>query len=319
VLDFTGMSDSQLASFFKKPSEGSVCGRFFQDQLDRSIEIPKKSIPWVKYFFQFALPAFLISMKATAQGKVKTAMSINKPSVTNCTEIMGNLMPVKKKKLIDDTILAPVSNSVFIKGKVIGENNEPVPFATVMIKGTKIGVAADSVGVFKIEKIQVGKEIILQVSSVGYEAKEMLINSEELTNDLHVQLSRLLTGEVVVVASYVNYKMGGVTGSVSIVKSETRKILPEEKSFLQATKVYPNPVQRNNVFNLEFENKLDETMQLAIIGVNGATVSVQSKKITKGLNHLSITADAKWAAGIYNIQLRNEKGTLIKQEKLIVQ
>jgi hypothetical protein len=65
------MNDSQIALYFKKQSPGSVCGRFYEDQLNRDIEIPRKRIPWVKYFFQFALPAFLVSMKATAQGKVK--------------------------------------------------------------------------------------------------------------------------------------------------------------------------------------------------------------------------------------------------------
>jgi Secretion system C-terminal sorting domain len=71
VMDFTTMNDSQIALYFKKQSTDSVCGRFYEDQLNRNIEIPGKHIPWVKYFFQFALPAFLVSMKATAQGKVK--------------------------------------------------------------------------------------------------------------------------------------------------------------------------------------------------------------------------------------------------------
>ena len=31
VVDFTAMSDMQLAAFFKKPSTGSVCGRFYND------------------------------------------------------------------------------------------------------------------------------------------------------------------------------------------------------------------------------------------------------------------------------------------------
>src|SRR5438045_581826 len=78
VIDFTNMSDSQLAAFFKKPSTGSICGRFYEDQLDRSIDIPKKRIPWVKYFFQFALPAFLFSLKASSQ----VALRMGKPAVT---------------------------------------------------------------------------------------------------------------------------------------------------------------------------------------------------------------------------------------------
>ncbi|MEJ0103474.1 MAG: T9SS type A sorting domain-containing protein [Bacteroidota bacterium] len=77
VIDFTGMSDAQVVSFFKKPSTGSVCGRFHEDQLSRDMRMPPKRLPWVKYFFQFTIPAFLISMKADAQkqktGKIATA------------------------------------------------------------------------------------------------------------------------------------------------------------------------------------------------------------------------------------------------------
>src|SRR6476620_134387 len=66
VIDFTNMTDQQLAAFFKKPT-GSVCGRFVKDQLERNITVPTKRIPWLRYFFQFTLPAFLLSLKATGQ------------------------------------------------------------------------------------------------------------------------------------------------------------------------------------------------------------------------------------------------------------
>src|SRR6185295_12964002 len=71
VVDFSNKSDRDIAMFFKKPSTGSVCGRFMEDQLNRDFEMPKKRIPWLKYFFQFLIPAFFISYRATAQGKVK--------------------------------------------------------------------------------------------------------------------------------------------------------------------------------------------------------------------------------------------------------
>src|SRR4051794_32739861 len=63
VVDFTTMSDRQLGEFFKKTT-GSNCGRFHEDQLHRDIEIPKKRIPWVKYFFQFTWPAFVLFLKS---------------------------------------------------------------------------------------------------------------------------------------------------------------------------------------------------------------------------------------------------------------
>ena len=39
VIDFSEMSDRQVAEFFRRPA-GSVCGRFHQDQLQRTMEIP---------------------------------------------------------------------------------------------------------------------------------------------------------------------------------------------------------------------------------------------------------------------------------------
>src|SRR4030095_8181711 len=71
VIDFTNMSDQQLIAYFKKRKDDAVCGRFMNDQLQRDIVVPKKRIPWVKYFFQFALPALLTSSKAASQGLVK--------------------------------------------------------------------------------------------------------------------------------------------------------------------------------------------------------------------------------------------------------
>jgi hypothetical protein len=120
VVDFSNMNDRQVAEFFKKPSTGSVCGRFMTDQLDRPIEIPRKRIPWVKYFFQIALPAFLISIKASAsktQGEVKVNKisgkdTTRKPVYTDI-KMMGMVArPYTIKPVIGDTIVVPTEKPV---------------------------------------------------------------------------------------------------------------------------------------------------------------------------------------------------------------
>ena len=96
VIDFSNKSDREIAMFFKKPSSGSVCGRFMDDQLNRNIEIPKKRIPWLKYFFQIAIPAFLASCDHRTQGKIKVADTFTLPGTnkqsTNETGAMGMIM-----------------------------------------------------------------------------------------------------------------------------------------------------------------------------------------------------------------------------------
>jgi hypothetical protein len=364
VVDFTNMSDSQLAAFFKKPSTGSVCGRFYEDQLGRSIEIPKKRIPWVKYFFQFVLPAFLLSAKAVGQVKPKARAAAKTAEALpiNCNMVMGNLAPVeavqKVRLLGDTTVYQPIQNSkntvtlspaklkpvsqiaspVMIHGIVLDENDSPVPFASVIIKGTKMGTMASDVGVFEIEKPLSAKEITLQVSSVGYEQAEITVDQEtDLTKDLLVRLNFKMGVEVVVttnaiygvirrttVAGYTTV-MGETIDTLKKETNETKQKQPvpvEEKHSLadvNSPKIYPNPVQRSQVVNVEWKNEQSEKIQVMLVSLNGNLVFSQAKQFDKGLNRLSIDVDNRWAAGIYIVQVRNEKGAVIKNEKLIVQ
>src|SRR5438046_2765912 len=66
VIDFTLMSDEELVQFFKN-TPNDVCGRMNLEQLNSDILIPTRKIPWLKYFFQITMPAFLLSLKTTAQ------------------------------------------------------------------------------------------------------------------------------------------------------------------------------------------------------------------------------------------------------------
>src|SRR5215216_2364941 len=115
VVDFTTMSDRQIAEFFKKPPS-SVCGRFQEDQLDRDILMNRKRIPWIKYFFQFGLPAFLISMKASAQGQVR---------------IKGDtIMQVTNKPIHSNLMQTDVYS---FEGQVVDAGNIPISGSTITV------------------------------------------------------------------------------------------------------------------------------------------------------------------------------------------
>src|SRR5688572_2813590 len=139
VVDFTKMNDEQLVAIFRRQSNGSVCGRFMQDQLDRTFEIPKKRIPWVRYFFQFALPAFLASSKVTAQGTV----AIVKEDKVVAPTTKGNV-------LAKPMVASDHKKGKVITGKVIDDNNHGIPYASILLRGTTRTVGTDSTGFFSI-------------------------------------------------------------------------------------------------------------------------------------------------------------------------
>ncbi|HET9055654.1 MAG TPA: SusC/RagA family TonB-linked outer membrane protein [Chitinophagaceae bacterium] len=68
-----------------------------------------------------------------------------------------------------------------VSGKVTDEKGEPVAFASVKIKGTKKGTAADAGGLFSIS-VDNASEAVLVISSQGFETKEVLVGSLDFLN-----------------------------------------------------------------------------------------------------------------------------------------
>jgi hypothetical protein len=130
VIDFSNMNDRQIAEFFKKPA-GSVCGRFHTDQLDRDIQVPKKRIPWVKYFFSVTWPAFVLFLKSCGpklevQGKpfVVDNSANAKPKQDSLYTTIGLMLPqITPEDSLEKQIPSPIIEDSLglIKGDVSSE------------------------------------------------------------------------------------------------------------------------------------------------------------------------------------------------------
>lgn len=94
------------------------------------------------------------------------------------------------------------SQTKSVTGKVLNENGDPVPLATIHQKGSSKGVTANENGIFSISVS--GKDPVLIISSVNYDAREMAIGNQssvEITLKGSGQLS-----EVVVTALGITRK-----------------------------------------------------------------------------------------------------------------
>jgi TonB-dependent SusC/RagA subfamily outer membrane receptor len=189
-----------------------------------------------------------------------------------------------------------------------------IPRATICFTngGETIKTVANDDGIVVTDKLNGGIKYHVSVSSTGYKTFSTIVEGRQQ----EIRLERDVKACPTVVISSTEYPRTIHCGMSVVV---TREQAVPIKGAITVKPVYPNPVLRSNIFNLDYETELGGTIQLSVISINGGIVLFQSQKASKGLNHFSITADAKWSAGIYNIQLRNEKGTLVRQEKLIVQ
>jgi hypothetical protein len=301
VVDFSNMSDSQVAAFFKKKSTGSVCGRFTEDQLGKAMDIPKKRIPWVKYFFQLTLPLFLASLKSNAQrtkGKIvvssiETKANCTKEPVAVKDETIWLGKSVVKKVVIPD---------IEISGIVIGADRESVPYASLAVKGTTTGVHADSSGAFRINIPSPKEETIsLTVSSVGYETKDVIIPRGTRTRDFTIQLEVNQLKEVIVIGHHgigcgTNYVVGEmVIETPEIIDNPDKAIIEvidikdtKEDIVPSATHVYPNPLPSGATINIKCENMDEDYYSLQLMTIGGQVVFRKEIWINKEARVLNI-------------------------------
>ena len=332
VVDFSAMSDRQLAEFFKKSRGQSVCGHFMTEQLDRAIDIPKKRIPWVRYFFQFTLPAFLLSLKASAQ---KTG---NKPSISNakivnqpanpvltdemktnssgvCSDLKDTAFVIRNADPEDQRILvrgyvSPRYLSIFnIKGVVTNEMGEPLPGATLLVKGTKIGVPAGNNGEFGISVRMPNDPLILQASYVGHELMEIPIDrsrNDSLKIILKMDRSQFTDG-LIIVAPRIKKEIKNVP-LMPVATNENNS------SF----KVFPNPVSRGANLKINSKKMPEGDYGLFLLDQSGQSVYQQETRIEAYAKQFNIEVP-EVTAGSYFLVLVNKKTGKKFTEKLIIQ
>jgi hypothetical protein len=316
VVDFSRMSDREVAIFFKKPSTGSVCGRFMEDQLNRDIDIPRKRIPWVKYFFQFLLPGFLLSMKATAQqGKVR--VSREDPSkVLSSPRMLGEVSfkPVKGDTLIPVPVVVTTALSIKRVPKEIGyvttnqQKNNPVSIKGKISNGEK--------------KLIKHKNKQQKVTAIP-ELNEQLINQELLNksevkpinntpNLIAQQLSGRLGGVIV--------RVGGVTRCYIKKQSKAKQIIQRifRDTLFNKLTAYPNPIKSNSTLHIEWNQTENGYHVLQLFNLQGQLMFTKEMFIDDEAKVLSVDLPSL-TAGNYFLKMTNKKTSRSYTSKILVE
>jgi TonB-linked SusC/RagA family outer membrane protein len=123
--------------------------------------------------------------------------------------------------LILFTSIAGKAQNITVTGHIANEAKQPVPQASVVVKGTTNGVSANENGDFKITAPGNGT---LVISSVGYTDQEVDVkNRTSITVTLSNQAT---TMNEVVVIGYGNQRKEAVTGSVASISGEKLREVP---------------------------------------------------------------------------------------------
>ncbi len=135
-------------------------------------------------------------------------------------EIVGKTVVIKERKLPAMQMVATVAAQPPISGQVLNELGQPLPGASVKVKGSSRGTSTDENGNFNLNA---EKGQILVISFVGYDDKEITVG-EDAVLAVQMELSVNTLNEVVV--GYGTRKRQNVTGAVSSVTGEVIRARP---------------------------------------------------------------------------------------------
>lgn len=169
----------------------------------------------------------------------------------------------------------------------VKSNNEHIPFATVTIKGTTIGTAADATGHFKMTNLPVGKQTVI-ISAIGYKAEEehvMLLSNKSVTILVELEPDNIGIEQIVISADR-NSKSRRETST--IVNSINPKLFQRTQNVTlsEGLNFAPGLRMENNCQNCGFS-------QVRINGLEGpySQILINSRPVFSGL------------AGVYGLEL----------------
>jgi hypothetical protein len=299
VLDFTSMSDRELVDFFRKPV-GSVCGRFHQMQLDRDLMVTRKRTPWIKYFFQFTWPAFILLLKSCGM-KDKAVGKVVVP-----TEDVRNTI-----------------------------DNNPLEIATVGVLMTNISIvdSAESDEEAKVDSVQSHAHKVETVFDKDSIAMASIDISDDMNPSDKNQIETMVNSDTVVISqkemdtTVVTCNSGERIGEVLAGAVSVRNVHPYkppvnngDRGIVKETtfSMFPNPVSREALLKINFHQL--EKGEYAVLLVNNAGQVIHSVRAFVEYENQVISFDFhKIAAGVYYIQLVSQKSGKSHSGKLIVQ
>lgn len=126
------------------------------------------------------------------------------------------------------TFTTYAQNNILVKGRITNENGEPLPRASIVVKGGATGVSSNDNGDFEINAPANGT---LVVSSVGFGTKEIDIRGQQsISITLSISANSL---DQVIVVGYGTQKKKDITGSVVSLDKQRLEDMPNT-NFAQA-------------------------------------------------------------------------------------
>lgn len=188
IVDFSGMSFAEIA-LYMSGSNRPICGFYLPEQVTK-INKPLQRIPVALGL------STVIATAALAQPHASLSNAIQK--------ISSNEDGYHKDMTVSPTDDSIKVDTFFINGRVeyfdtLKKSNQPIPFASIVVKGKSYGVTTDMEGNFKLRCQMSDTPVTILVTSVGFVTYQItnIVGNEKSEVDLGAIVLRRWEAELI--------------------------------------------------------------------------------------------------------------------------
>ena len=306
ILDFTAMEDNEILQWFAN-HQGSACGRFRPDQLNRPMIIPpEKKSRW--RYWHYLIAGLLFSSEVSAQTKsAGVPMSQHIYPAPDTRTLMGDTILVTEGQPTPD----------LIRGRLMDANGNSVPDASIKYNKAQ-GVSSDANGYFSIGVNKPSIHDTLTISSVGYEilrigANKLLAEGQSQVYPI-VMMEATRTLGMFVAATVVKKKKRPVADTISIFKDTLAAMGLVKK----ALTVYPNPVSKGSSVTVSARLDRTGTYTIQLLSVSGTIMQTTQVNGAPKVPTFSINIPANLTPGTYVVRVSHPALTKCYSQEIVV-
>lgn len=184
--------------------------------------------------------------------------------------------------------------------------------------------AANDSGIVVADKLKPAVQYEMCISAVGYKSVCQDYENKNNNNGQTVLLNREFKSfdEIIIYGRPVIHCGRCITHSCGFIRCKIiQDTLITEKAITNsfAHRIFPNPVRKGGVINIEIENSNEERLAVKMLALDGRVLLDKSVQGLKGSGRFQLASDTRWAAGVYIIQLAYANGKILASDKVIIQ
>lgn len=228
-----------------------------------------------------------------------------------CRALNGVIIVTTKKARYRTFVIRDLLDGSFLAGATVSFISRSDKKDTLMF------VSNDS-GLVTTDKISPGTEYDLAISSTGYKTFTATYKNLNTTNSSYSLDRDVISYSPVIVTAGVSHRrcwIGCRVQTVSVCKFLAAHYAAGKNYIF---KVYPNPVQAGRNLTIEVDAQQDGIFFTNVLANDGRQLLSRSQKAYRGKNLFTININNGWPAGVYFIQVIDEKRNVLKIEKIVL-